>query len=154
MRPDTLIRTATATVLDLTAATFRTLAGLTDTIAGTVKPGAPDREEQAPASEQAAAPEPTVSADDADTDHHVETDLQVLVRQPAPEVIGRLGVLSDAELADLYQLESDGRRRAGVLRAITEASAPPPQPATPELPIDEVDISEPAELVYSTETSV
>jgi hypothetical protein len=154
MRPDKLIRNTTATMLDLTAQALRALAGVTGKIAGTVQPRPSTDEagrDESPG-EAPAAPEPLVATEDADTVHHPETDLRGLVRQSTPAVIGRLGALSDAELADLYELEAGGRRRDAVLQAITDASAPPVEPAEPTLPVDEIDITESADLVYSTET--
>jgi hypothetical protein len=157
MRPDKLIRNTTATMLDLTAKALRALADVTGTIAGSVQsqPATTGGEPSASVPDEGpapATPEPLVAAEDADTVHHPETDLQALAGQPAPAIIGRLGALSDNELAELYELEADGRRRDAVLQAITDASAPPVEPAEPVLPVDEIDITEPADLVYSTET--
>jgi hypothetical protein len=156
MRPDKLIRNTTATMLDLTARTLRALAGVAGTVAGTVQPQSSTSSQPAASVRDEgpapAAPEPLVEAEDAETVHHPETDLHALAGQPAPEVIGRLDALSDSELAELYELEADGRRRDAVLRAITDASAPPAEPTEPTLPVDEIDITEPADLVYSTET--
>jgi hypothetical protein len=154
MRPDKLIRNTTATMLDLTARALRALAGVTGTIAGTVQPSTTGEASASVPDEGPApvAPEPLVAAEDADTVHHPETDLHALAGQPAPAIIDRLDTLSDNELAELFELEADGRRRDAVLRAITDASAPPAEPAEPTLPVDEIDITEPADLVYSTET--
>ena len=75
-------------------------------------------------------------------------DLAELVRRNAPQVIAAVDGLSTAELADLYDLESRGRRRTSVLAAIEAAAAPPAEAGNVEVLLD--DVREPDVLVYST----
>jgi hypothetical protein len=81
--------------------------------------------------------------------------------QPAKQVIAALETLSSIELSQVYEHESDNRRRKTVLRAIEQHVLPPdpardePVPeeaARAELRIDSPDITLPSETVHSTET--
>jgi hypothetical protein len=81
-------------------------------------------------------------------------DLTDLAKRPAQEVLAALTGLSDEELGELYEIERTGRHRRQVLDAIDATARP--QASDPRvvaaLVADELDVREPDELVYSTET--
>ena len=98
----------------------------------------------APAAEaEVSASSPSATAEE------LPRDIATLAGLPAPTVVRAIDTLSSPELADLYDHESNHRRRRTVLHAI-EAALAPPATATDDDLLDDVRV--PDEVVYSTQT--
>ena len=144
--PAAALRT-TAAVLRLAAGTGRRIADLispdSDTPTQRDVAAAPAPVRPAVAAAPAPVPAPTDPA---------RFDAAELAARTAPSVIAALESLGTVELADLYEYESQHRRRPEVLDAITAATAPPPS-ATDDVDLSLLDdVRVPDELVYSTQT--
>lgn len=98
----------------------------------------------------AAADDTAAEATAAVPAEELPRDIPTLAGLPAPAVVDALDGLSLAQLDELYDYESNHRRRRTVLTAIEVALAPPRAAEDDDVLLDDVRV--PDELVYSTVT--
>ena len=139
--------------LETSAKALRLLAYANELLAAKVASAAQSRGEAQSnvdePSQPAAARVAAVAAPPGDTaGDELPRDIATLAGYPAPTVVRAIDTLSSPELADLYDYESNHRRRRTVLQAIEAALAPPA--ATDDDLLDDVRV--PDEVVYSTQT--